>query len=315
MARGPGRPLRVVRRPQAAIRTRPTAVEAIGRSRPAGDRMGRRGGRTSSRALGSGHEPRPHRRPAARHGRRPRRLVDAAAGRGGRGDAPARRRRAPARAHQHHGAPAAAVRRGAPRGRVPVRRRGHPHRVGAGRRLAARAAPGRPRLPASATRRPRTSTASSSWRRTRRRTWCWSPAPTSRSALRRSIGAGAAARRRRAGRHAPQPVLDDPARREAGRRRLPARPRGRHGARGRRPRQAGGLVVPRRPRRRSACRPIVWPWSATTWRTTSSPPRRVGITGVLVRTGKFREDQLARASGTPDHVVDSILDVPELLGL
>ena len=41
----------------------------------------------------------------------------------------------------------------------------------------------------------------------------------------------------------------------------------------------------------------------------------VGITGVLVRTGKFREDQLARASGTPDRVVDSILDVPELLGL
>ena len=41
----------------------------------------------------------------------------------------------------------------------------------------------------------------------------------------------------------------------------------------------------------------------------------LGITGVLVRTGKFREDQLARASGTPDHVVGSILDVPELLGL
>lgn len=41
----------------------------------------------------------------------------------------------------------------------------------------------------------------------------------------------------------------------------------------------------------------------------------VGVTGVLVRTGKFREDQLARASGTPDHVVDSVLDVPGLLGL
>ena len=40
----------------------------------------------------------------------------------------------------------------------------------------------------------------------------------------------------------------------------------------------------------------------------------VGITGVLVRTGKFREDQLARAPGTPDLVVGSILDVPELLG-
>ena len=41
----------------------------------------------------------------------------------------------------------------------------------------------------------------------------------------------------------------------------------------------------------------------------------LGITGVLVRTGKFREDQLARASGTPDHVVDSIIDVPELFGV
>jgi ribonucleotide monophosphatase NagD (HAD superfamily) len=41
----------------------------------------------------------------------------------------------------------------------------------------------------------------------------------------------------------------------------------------------------------------------------------LGITGVLVRTGKFREDQLARASGTPDFVVGSICDVPGLLGL
>ncbi len=41
----------------------------------------------------------------------------------------------------------------------------------------------------------------------------------------------------------------------------------------------------------------------------------VGVTGVLVRTGKFREDQLARASGAPDLVVDSICDVPGLLGL
>ena len=41
----------------------------------------------------------------------------------------------------------------------------------------------------------------------------------------------------------------------------------------------------------------------------------LGITGVLVRTGKFREDQLARASGTPDLVADSVCDVPALLGL
>ncbi len=40
----------------------------------------------------------------------------------------------------------------------------------------------------------------------------------------------------------------------------------------------------------------------------------LGVTGVLVRTGKFREDALARASGTPDYVVDSIVDVPGLLG-
>jgi HAD superfamily hydrolase (TIGR01458 family) len=36
----------------------------------------------------------------------------------------------------------------------------------------------------------------------------------------------------------------------------------------------------------------------------------IGITGVLVRTGKFRESDLAR--GKPDHVVDSIADVPNL---
>lgn len=39
-----------------------------------------------------------------------------------------------------------------------------------------------------------------------------------------------------------------------------------------------------------------------------------GLTGVLVRTGKFREGVLARAGGTPDHIVDSIADVPGLLG-
>ena len=41
----------------------------------------------------------------------------------------------------------------------------------------------------------------------------------------------------------------------------------------------------------------------------------VGITGVLVRTGKFREEHLARAGVAPDHVVDSIVEVPGLLGL
>ncbi len=37
----------------------------------------------------------------------------------------------------------------------------------------------------------------------------------------------------------------------------------------------------------------------------------VGLTGVLVRTGKYRPTDLER--GTPDHVVDSIADLPELL--
>jgi HAD superfamily hydrolase (TIGR01458 family) len=39
----------------------------------------------------------------------------------------------------------------------------------------------------------------------------------------------------------------------------------------------------------------------------------LGITGVLVRTGKFRPEAMARATGTPDHVVDSVADVPDLL--
>ncbi len=40
----------------------------------------------------------------------------------------------------------------------------------------------------------------------------------------------------------------------------------------------------------------------------------LGITGVLVRTGKFREETLARVTGTPDHIVDSIAEVQGLLG-
>ena len=39
----------------------------------------------------------------------------------------------------------------------------------------------------------------------------------------------------------------------------------------------------------------------------------LGMTGILVRTGKFRADALVRAGGTPDHVVDSVADVPDLL--
>lgn len=39
-----------------------------------------------------------------------------------------------------------------------------------------------------------------------------------------------------------------------------------------------------------------------------------GLTGVLVRTGKFRDSVLAQGGGAPDHVVGSIADVPGLLG-
>jgi HAD superfamily hydrolase (TIGR01458 family) len=38
----------------------------------------------------------------------------------------------------------------------------------------------------------------------------------------------------------------------------------------------------------------------------------VGLTGILVRTGKFREEDLRK--GSPDHVLDSIVDLPGVLG-
>lgn len=38
-----------------------------------------------------------------------------------------------------------------------------------------------------------------------------------------------------------------------------------------------------------------------------------GIGGVLVKTGKFRLSQLEQASGRPDHLVDSVADLPALL--
>ncbi|MGY4710772.1 HAD-IIA family hydrolase [Mycolicibacterium sp. CBM1] len=46
----------------------------------------------------------------------------------------------------------------------------------------------------------------------------------------------------------------------------------------------------------------------------------VGMTGVLVRTGKFRQDTLDRWAADefamqPNHVLDSVADLPELLGL
>jgi ribonucleotide monophosphatase NagD (HAD superfamily) len=45
----------------------------------------------------------------------------------------------------------------------------------------------------------------------------------------------------------------------------------------------------------------------------------VGMTGVLVRTGKFRQDTLDRWATDefamqPNHVIDSVADLPRLLG-
>ena len=39
----------------------------------------------------------------------------------------------------------------------------------------------------------------------------------------------------------------------------------------------------------------------------------VGLTGILVRTGKFRPETLDRSERKPDHVIDSIADLPVLL--
>ncbi|MET9682435.1 HAD-IIA family hydrolase [Streptomyces coeruleorubidus] len=41
--------------------------------------------------------------------------------------------------------------------------------------------------------------------------------------------------------------------------------------------------------------------------------QRAGITGILVRTGKFQPEALRAADGTPDHVIDSFADLPALL--
>jgi ribonucleotide monophosphatase NagD (HAD superfamily) len=46
----------------------------------------------------------------------------------------------------------------------------------------------------------------------------------------------------------------------------------------------------------------------------------VGMTGVLVRTGKFRQATLDHWAADefamqPNHVIDSVADLPELLGL
>lgn len=38
-----------------------------------------------------------------------------------------------------------------------------------------------------------------------------------------------------------------------------------------------------------------------------------GITGILVRTGKFRESDLLQGKGAPDHIVGGLVDVPDLI--
>jgi HAD superfamily hydrolase (TIGR01458 family) len=43
--------------------------------------------------------------------------------------------------------------------------------------------------------------------------------------------------------------------------------------------------------------------------------RAVGVHGVLVRTGKFRAETLARAADPPDAVIESVADLPSWLGL
>jgi ribonucleotide monophosphatase NagD (HAD superfamily) len=41
----------------------------------------------------------------------------------------------------------------------------------------------------------------------------------------------------------------------------------------------------------------------------------LGLTGILVRTGKYRPETVERAHGTPDVVIDSIADLPAILDL
>lgn len=43
------------------------------------------------------------------------------------------------------------------------------------------------------------------------------------------------------------------------------------------------------------------------------PGQRLGMTGVLVRTGKFRESVVELSVDRPDHIVDSVADLPALL--
>jgi ribonucleotide monophosphatase NagD (HAD superfamily) len=43
--------------------------------------------------------------------------------------------------------------------------------------------------------------------------------------------------------------------------------------------------------------------------------KNVGMKSVLVKTGKFREDVLAQSKIKPDHIIESVASLPDLLGL
>jgi HAD superfamily hydrolase (TIGR01458 family) len=43
--------------------------------------------------------------------------------------------------------------------------------------------------------------------------------------------------------------------------------------------------------------------------------QRAGLQGALVRTGKFRAEELERSAVSPDYVLDSVADVPRWLGI
>src|SRR5262249_6804485 len=72
-------------------------------------------------------------------------------------------------------------------------------------------------------------------------------------------------------------------------------------------------VLPTRVIVRQSCRP--WHLPRRVWSHDHQAPRRdAGLRGVLVRTGKYLPRALAEASGTPDHVLDSVAGLPDLLG-
>ncbi len=56
-------------------------------------------------------------------------------------------------------------------------------------------------------------------------------------------------------------------------------------------------------------------WWGTTSSSTSPAAQAAGLHGVLVRTGKFRTVDLDDPRIHPTEVIDSVVDLPGLLGL